>query len=158
MSIKKVIMEKKIDCPRCWVEAKREEVEIFGPNILIDICPKCNGIWLDPGELGKLLKDRKLTDYLTTEIGTQSKSELVCPRCGGLMDIESADDIDVDVCLTCHGVWLDEGELEDLKTKSKEGYKGDELEKAQERWEESEQKGYESTLSRFFSRLSSRRR
>jgi Zn-finger nucleic acid-binding protein len=140
------------------VEAKREEVEIFGPNILIDICPKCNGIWLDPGELGKLLKDRKLTDYLTTYIGTQSKSELVCPRCGGLMDIESADDIDVDVCLTCHGVWLDEGELEDLKTKSKEGYKGDELEKVQERWEESEHKGYESTLSRFLGRLTSRRR
>ena len=111
MSIKKAIREKPIECPRCWVEARREEVEIFGPNIEIDVCPKCNGIWLDPGELGKLLKNKKLTDYLTKDIGTQSKSKLVCPRCGGLMDIESADDIEVDVCLSCHGVWLDAGSL-----------------------------------------------
>lgn len=146
-------MEKKIECPRCWVEARREEVEILGPNIFIDICPKCNGTWLDPGELGKLLKDRKLTDYLTKDIGTQSKSELVCPRCGGLMDIESAEDIEVDVCLTCHGVWLDAGELEDLKSKSKEGFKGNELEKSQEKWEEMARKDRKSILNRFIRKL-----
>ena len=143
-------MEKKIECPKCWIEAERESVEILGPNIEIDVCPKCNGIWLDPGELGKLLKDRKLTDYLTKHIGTQSKSKLVCPRCGGLMDIESADDIDVDVCLTCHGVWLDAGELIQLKVKSKEGFEGDELEKAQEKWEEEAKKGRRSLLGRLF--------
>lgn len=151
-------MAKKIDCPRCWVEARREEVDVFGPNIVIDTCPKCNGTWLDPGELGKLLKDRKLTDYLTKHIGTQSKSELVCPRCGGLMDIESAEEIEVDVCLTCHGVWLDEGELDDLKTKSKEGYKGDELEKAQEKQEDWERRARESTLNRFISKLTAKRK
>jgi Zn-finger nucleic acid-binding protein len=153
MSLKKKIMEKKIDCPRCWVEAERKEAEIFGPNIEIDVCPKCNGIWLDPGELGKLLKDRKLTDYLTKDIGTQSKSELVCPRCGGLMDIESAEEIEVDVCLTCHGVWLDSGELEELKSKSQEGYKGDELEKAQEKYEEMKKRDMEKTLRRFSRRF-----
>ncbi|UCE38426.1 MAG: zf-TFIIB domain-containing protein [Thermoplasmata archaeon] len=149
MSIKKKIMQKKIDCPRCWVEARREEVEIFGPNIEIDICPKCNGIWLDPGELGKLLKNKKLTDYLTKQIGTQSKSELVCPRCGGLMDIESAEEVQIDVCLNCHGVWLDEGELDDLKGKSKEGFRGDDIEKAQEKWEELAKKQREQNLRRF---------
>jgi Zn-finger nucleic acid-binding protein len=153
MSIKKAIKEKKIECPRCWVEARREEVEIFGPNIEIDVCPKCNGIWLDPGELAKLLKDRKLTDYLTKEIGTQSKSELVCPKCGGLMDIESAEDTEIDVCLTCHGVWLDAGELEDLKAKSKEGYHGDELEKVQEKWEEMEKRSRKKALISFKRKL-----
>ena len=158
MSIKKAIMAKKIDCPRCWVETRREEVEVFGPNILIDTCPQCNGTWLDPGELDKLLKDRKLTDYLTKDIGTKSSSELVCPRCGGLMDIETAEEIEIDVCLTCHGVWLDEGELDDLKTKSKEGFKGDKLQKAQEKWEEEERRARESTLNSFFRILAGRRR
>ncbi len=131
----------------------RKEVEVFGPDIMIDICPKCNGTWLDHGELRKLLKDRKLTDYLTKEIGTQSKSELVCPRCGGLMDIEKADDVEVDVCLTCNGVWLDGGELEGLKSKSKEGFEGDELEKAVERWEESVKKGRGSVFNRFMKKI-----
>lgn len=153
MSIKKAIREKPIECPRCWVEARREEVEIFGPNIEIDVCPKCNGIWLDPGELGKILKNKKMTDYLTKHIGTQSKSKLVCPRCGGLMDIESADDIEVDVCLTCRGVWLDAGELEELKSKSREGFTPDDLAKAQEKWEEKEKKRREKALKLFSRKL-----
>lgn len=152
MSIKKAIREKKIDCPRCWVEAERVEIEVFGPNIEIDECPKCHGIWLDPGELKKLLKDRKITDYLTKEIGTQSKSDLMCPRCGGLMDIESAEDVEIDVCLTCRGVWLDAGELEDLKSKSEQGFHGDEMEKAEERYEELVRKDRERRLRGFLGR------
>jgi Zn-finger nucleic acid-binding protein len=132
---------------------KQQEVEIFGPNITIDVCPKCQGIWLDFGELGKLLKDKKLTDYLTKDIGTQSKSELVCPRCGGLMDIERAKEIEVDVCLSCNGVWLDSGELEDLKSKSKEGFEGDFMEKAEEKWEESQRRNREGVLDRFLRKL-----
>lgn len=146
-------MGKKVECPKCGVDAKRKEVEIFGPNIQIDICPKCKGIWLDHGELNKLLKNKKLSDYLTKDIGTQSKSELICPRCGGLMDIESADEIDVDVCLSCNGVWLDKGELKGLKTKSKTGFSKDEIKKAEERYEDMVQKSRNSILGRFVRKL-----
>ena len=152
MPLKKKSLEKKIDCPRCWVEAERYEVDVFGPNIEIDECPRCRGIWLDPGELNKLLRDRKMTKYLTEEIGTQSKSKLVCPRCGGLMDIEKADDIEVDVCLSCRGVWLDAGELEDLKAKSADGFQGNQLEKAEERYEEMVKRDRERRLRGFLRR------
>jgi Zn-finger nucleic acid-binding protein len=153
MSIKKQMMERKIDCPRDWVKMEQKEIEILGPNITIDECPKCHGIYLDSGELKKMIKDKKLSDYLTKDIGTKTKSKLVCPRCGGLMDTEYADDIEVDVCLTCHGVWLDPGELEDLKEKSKEGFEGDVLEKAHEKWEDAQKKDRESILVRFFGKL-----
>jgi len=153
MSLKKEFLSKKIECPRCGINTVRKEVEIFGPNIKIDICDKCNGIWLDHGELNKLLKDKKLSDYLTKDIGTQSKSKLICPRCGGLMDLERADDVEVDVCLSCNGVWLDEGELEDLKAKSKEGFEGDDLEKVEERYEEMVKRKRGSLLGRFIRRL-----
>jgi Zn-finger nucleic acid-binding protein len=152
MSMKKDLLSKSIDCPKCFEKTHRREVEIFGPNIYVDICSKCEGIWLDKGELGKLLKDKKLTDYLTKDIGTQSKSELVCPRCGGLMDIESADEVEVDVCLSCNGVWLDKGELKELKAKAKAGFKGDKMEKAVERWEEHVKKSRGSFLRRLLGR------
>jgi Zn-finger nucleic acid-binding protein len=136
MSFKKEMLSQKIDCPRCHIEATQRKVEVFGPDIMIDICPKCKGVWLDHGELKKMIKDKKLSDYLTKNIGTQSKSKLVCPRCGGLMDIETADDVEVDVCINCNGVWLDRGELDDLKTKAKSGFEGDDVDKAVERWED----------------------
>jgi Zn-finger nucleic acid-binding protein len=153
MSTKKEFYGRAIDCPKCGSRTKRIEVEIFGPNIFIDICPKCRGHWLDHGELNKLLKDKKLSDYLTKEIGTASKSKLICPRCGGLMDVETAEDVAVDVCLSCNGVWLDAGELEELKEISKSGFEGDEVEKASERYEEYMVKNRTSKLNRFFKRL-----
>ena len=153
MSLKKEFLAKAIDCPRCNIETERKEIEVFGPNIFIDMCYKCGGIWLDDGELKKLLKDNKLSDYLTEDIGTKSRSKLVCPRCGGLMDIEHADDIDVDVCLTCHGVWLDKGEWLELKTKSEGGFEGDDLDKAEEKWEEQRKKNRDSRFNRFVRKL-----
>ena len=39
-------------CPNCHVGMK----EISRENVLIDMCPQCNGVWLDRGELQKLLE------------------------------------------------------------------------------------------------------
>lgn len=40
-----------VKCPLC--DVKMREVERRG--VLIDVCPECKGIWLDKGELEKLL-------------------------------------------------------------------------------------------------------
>ena len=145
----KIESEKKYECHKCWVEMDKKEIETFGPNIIIDKCPKCEGIWLDKGELGKLLKDKKLTNYLTKHIGTKSRSPMICPKCGNTMDIEKADDIEVDVCLTCNGVWLDAGELDKLKDKSDIGFEGDQSVKEEEKGEEIKFKAKNSALYRF---------
>lgn len=127
--------DKKIECPKCWTQMETREEEIFGPNVRIDICPKCNGIWLDGGELKKMLKDREVSDYLTKDIGLKSRSPLICPRCRSLMDLEKAEDVEVDVCLKCRGVWLDAGEMSGLKNVPVDGFKKDEAAKTEEKWE-----------------------
>ncbi len=49
-------------CPICN-EARMREVERNG--VTIDICPDCKGVWLDRGELEKLLGDiRELHTHL----------------------------------------------------------------------------------------------
>ena len=146
-------MDKQLECPRCWVAMKKEVVEVSGPNVVIDVCPQCRGIWLDNNELKKILGDRKLANYLTKHIGTQSKSKLVCPRCGGLMDLEYAQDVEIDVCLTCHGAWLDQGELERLKEKSEAGFTGDKAAKAEEELEDWWANRRRIGLNRLFGRL-----
>jgi Zn-finger nucleic acid-binding protein len=153
MSDKKMESERKYDCHRCWIQMEKKEIEIFGPNVIIDVCPKCKGIWLDEGELRKILKDKKMADYLTKHIGTKSRSPMVCPRCGMTMDIEKADDVEVDVCLTCGGVWLDKDELEKLKEKSEEGFEVDEQAKLEELEEERLYKARNSRLNKFFRRF-----
>jgi Zn-finger nucleic acid-binding protein len=41
-----------VNCPHCNVELRLAERK----NIEIDYCPKCRGVWLDRGELDKLLE------------------------------------------------------------------------------------------------------
>jgi Zn-finger nucleic acid-binding protein len=149
----KKLKDKALECPRCWVEMKKEEVDVLGPNVIIDVCPKCQGVWFDNNELKKILGDRKLANYLTKHIGTQSESKLVCPRCGGLMDLEYAEDVEIDVCLNCNGAWLDIGELERLKDKSEVGYTGDKEAKAVEEWEEMMAKRRRKGMNSLFGRL-----
>jgi len=146
--------EKKLECHKCWVEMKKEEIDTFGPNIIIDICPQCYGIWLDKGELNKLLKDRNLSNYLTKHIGTKSRSPMICPRCAMTMDFEMAEGIEVDVCMTCGGIWLDAGELDLLKQKSAEGFEGDPQVKAKELEEERRYHWRTSPIHRFFYKIS----
>lgn len=45
-------MEKKLVCPRCGV--KMEKIKKNG--VIIDVCRTCEGMWLDGGELEKLIK------------------------------------------------------------------------------------------------------
>lgn len=45
-------------CPLCEVSMK--EVERRG--VLIDVCPECRGVWLDRGELEKLLDSVALNE------------------------------------------------------------------------------------------------
>jgi len=47
-----------LKCPKCEVvmnEVRKEE-------ILIDVCPKCMGVWLDKGELDKIIERSELNN------------------------------------------------------------------------------------------------
>ena len=44
-----------IDCPVC----RAPFTEVLSDGILIDVCPRCNGVWLDRGELEALLRSRR---------------------------------------------------------------------------------------------------
>jgi Zn-finger nucleic acid-binding protein len=126
----------------------KEDVKLLGPKVFIDVCPKCQGIWFDNEELEKVLGTRKLDSLLTKRTGTESRSKLKCPRCGVLMDLEYAEDVEIDVCPSCHGVWLDYGELERLKELTEAG--GDEEVGAGVEWEEMMAKRRGKRLNRLF--------
>ena len=143
--------EKILQCPRCWVMLNKEEVELLGPNVIIDVCPKCQGIWFDNNELEKVLGTRKLDSLLTKRTGTESRSKLKCPRCGAMMDLEYAEDVELDVCPGGHGAWLDYGEMERLKELTEAG--DDKEVEAGAEWEEMMAKRRGKRLNRLFRRL-----
>lgn len=107
--------EAPIDCPRCDKAMKAEYVQKLGPDVRIDVCEKCGGSWYDRGELAQTIKDRRIADRLAEDPIRGTMSSISCPRCGGRMRVRKEWDVEVDVCISCGGVWLDHGELDELE-------------------------------------------
>ncbi len=51
---------------------------------------------------------------------TAATAALACPKCDGTLIEESFEEVQIDRCSKCNGVWLDAGELERL-TQREEG-------------------------------------
>ena len=41
-----------------------------------------------------------------------SHQKMECPRCHGTLRVRDVEHVKIDICDTCHGTWLDAGELE----------------------------------------------
>lgn len=58
-------------CPRC-VNVDLMEVSKYG--VLVDVCPSCGGIWLDKGELSKIIEAiRRAESSLEEELRSITK-------------------------------------------------------------------------------------
>ena len=50
--IEKVQGENLLNCPRCNVKMEKLKKN----SVVVDVCRKCKGMWLDAGEIDKLAK------------------------------------------------------------------------------------------------------
>ena len=49
-------------------------------------------------------------------------SSMTCPRCGGALKEGKFEEVTIDTCEKCGGVWLDSGELEQITKKDQGGW------------------------------------
>ncbi|MFO7899292.1 MAG: zf-TFIIB domain-containing protein [Planctomycetota bacterium] len=107
-------------CPRDGTELSK--VEVLG--LELDKCHHCDGIWFDRGELERIrdagvegveeVLERKYGDP-ATEKG-EVEGYMRCPRCGDArlqrQHYTYANPVKIDRCERCHGVWVDDTELD----------------------------------------------
>lgn len=107
-------------CPGCRCSLVEENYR----NSRMNSCPKCHGIWLDTEEFSFLASERDT--YSDPAIPRKfkrkplegKKSYIPCVRCGSLMNRRNFRKISgvlIDICRD-HGVWLDAGELEQIRS------------------------------------------
>ncbi|RJO65772.1 MAG: hypothetical protein C4523_15365 [Myxococcales bacterium] len=124
-----------LHCRQCGAPMRAESYE----GVRIDVCPDCHGVWLDDGELGRiveireakidpipperLIRAKKRTGRRRKRAAAAERSRL-CPKCGQAMDAvpyQYSSDIVIDVCPARHGVWLDASELEAVQAYAEGG-------------------------------------
>ena len=106
-------------CPRDGTRLAR--VDVMG--LELDKCHKCDGIWFDRGEMERL-RDSQVTDLeevLEKKYGDPDYEKgsvegyMLCPRCGDArlrrQGYTYVNPVQIDRCGRCHGVWIDDGEL-----------------------------------------------
>jgi Zn-finger nucleic acid-binding protein len=107
-------------------------------DVEVDLCPHCQGLWFDRGEL-ELFPDRpSVREFLLAARQAPSRCKrlghlvpraehscstcrsppVACPACRGRLSLVVTSTCTIDVCLACEGVWLDRGELELLERQS----------------------------------------
>lgn len=101
-------------CPVCKVPPLRE-VEAGDKKAKLDICRTCEGVWFDAKELeivsGVAIK--QLEAPLSAK-----RSKRACPRCQDPLRTFHYPQtmVEIDFCASCHGLWLDRGELKEIHT------------------------------------------
>lgn len=111
-------------------------------GIEVDICPKCNGLWLDAGELDPLIGERFRggpIEALFAEVfhpparcrhcGTDREGDtckicerelaISCPVDHTLMFVVDFDEMEFDRCPTCRGFWIDGFERQELRANAR---------------------------------------
>jgi len=96
-------------CPRDNHQLNRKVSEhVFG-----DSCNQCDGIFL----MGKKIQsyqyniEKQLLEN-TVHQDPSGDSKLLCPDCNTNMNITFVDNIEIDICKKCLGVWFDKSEAQ----------------------------------------------
>ncbi len=120
-----------MDCPKCLGILERKILL----GVEVDVCPMCEGIWFDKGELFEIIKaDLRSGDVdglfredidgkeVQGSYDVLNEKLAFCPRCeerGEKVEMKRSLDkkngIWLDSCPVCGGIWLDGGELAKIR-------------------------------------------
>ncbi len=98
-------------CPVCRVPTYVVEYD----EIELDLCPDCQGIWFDAGELELLLEPGE-ADNLAAAV-PNDEAVRPCPLCKEKMNkvnIGPSQGVLIDTCPAGCGIWFDNNELQEL--------------------------------------------
>ena len=109
-------------CPRCENELQQMNVA----DIIVDVCEKgCGGIWFDNFELKKVDEQHESAGELLLNVERNKNIQVdysqkrACPKCKDSIMLKHfmsvKKEVEVDECPTCGGVWLDYGELGQIR-------------------------------------------
>jgi Zn-finger nucleic acid-binding protein len=106
-------------CPKCDIALILLEFN----GVEVDYCPRCEGLWLDHGEIEQLIERTggvavdPLQEFVEAEGRSETgRSAYLCPRCDrALKEVarrgDDGEELRLDRCPRNDGVWFDKYEL-----------------------------------------------
>ncbi len=131
-----------MQCPKCQQQATDFRTS---EGVAVNFCQGCKGLWFEQGELALYCETPTDLPQLDRLLAQAKPTAFHCPKCQqtpltALPYIEG-EELSVEWCASCHGVWVDAGELpkiERLATRFESG-----LVRAQRALRELQRAGYQ---------------
>lgn len=100
-------------CPKCRQQPLKERY-VSAANLHVDFCPKCRGVWLDGGELGRAMP---AADPQLQIPSNAVRLRASCPRCAKPLYAFPYPQtrVMIEMCRECRGLWLDAGEFKQIR-------------------------------------------
>jgi len=124
-----------LGCPACSGAAMTPLVDGEIP-LEIDFCPLCRGIWFDHEEIRQFIRSKKFKELFLDGKGkkrapigplmTAGQKARSCPRCLKKMEQHTHREVLFDFCSSCQGIWLDDGEINQIVESFKQHHTGGE--------------------------------
>lgn len=101
-----------LHCPACKIPPMESQVS---HGIEVELCRDCGGIWLDAGEFDALIGERFHGQGFEALFGLRgpggsdasAEAAVACPVDGAAMHVVHFDEVELDRCPICHGIWID---------------------------------------------------
>ena len=112
-------------CPRC----SNELTEVTAGTTVVEVCKNgCGGLFFDNFELERFDEQHENAEDLlnmkpTEGVNINTEERIKCPKCADITMMRHffsmKKEVELDECPSCGGVWLDNGELENLRSQFK---------------------------------------
>lgn len=107
-----------MNCPNCskpLTSLKQNDAEAHK-------CESCKGIFLTETNLKLVAPDlEQYDDSIAQQIAGLPESKLDCPACAVKCRVMKYQDVSLDYCAQCHGIWFDHHELKSITDKAASG-------------------------------------
>jgi len=111
-----------MECPACNSQLTEKQMG----EIVVDVCENgCGGIWFDNYELQKVDERHEAAGEQLLNIPRDPNAKVeqgkqrTCPKCPSQLMIQRfvsiKHEVEVDECVSCGGIWLDYGELGQIR-------------------------------------------
>lgn len=130
-----------MQCPKCQQHAADFRTS---EGVTVNFCQGCKGLWFERGELALYCETPQDLPHLDTLLAQAQPTAFHCSKCQkALLTLPymAGEDLYIEWCPQCHGVWVDAGELpkiERLATRLESG-----LARAQRAMRELQRAGYQ---------------
>ncbi|MEM7246224.1 MAG: zf-TFIIB domain-containing protein [Acidobacteriota bacterium] len=106
-------------CPKCPAPMRTEDVNSIPTNY----CPGCNGRWIDvptlehamvPSRRVEITRDALIHAFTSMSGKDTRDTDYDCPTCDAKLGARDHQEVELDICFPCRGLFLDVGEMNEL--------------------------------------------